>query len=134
MQRVARCQPSCVAGLLQCPRVDGLGIVVNSRRMRSRYAIVGTGARAEMFVRAIAGSHADTSLVAFADVNQVRMDAHNRLLTSLGAAEVATYRPDQFGLMLDKEQVDVVLVTSVDRTHDEYIVAALDAGRDVITE
>jgi predicted dehydrogenase len=112
---------------------------------RTRYAIVGTGGRAEMFVQALARRHPDTAeLVAFADVNQVRMDAHNRLLTQLGAPAVPTYlladdgRPGQvsadFGLMLDKERVDTVLVTSVDRTHDGYLVGALAAGRDAISE
>ena len=52
---------------------------------RVRYAVVGTGARAEMFVRALVLDHADTTeLVAFADVNQARMDAHNRWLGELG--------------------------------------------------
>ncbi|PZF97850.1 Gfo/Idh/MocA family protein [Micromonospora deserti] len=102
---------------------------------RVRYALVGTGARAEMFVRALVLDHADTAeLVAFADVNQARMDAHNRWLTGLGHPAVPTYRAADFAGMLDKERVDVVLVTSVDATHDEYIVAALRAGCDVVTE
>lgn len=102
---------------------------------RTRFAIVGTGARAEMFARAIAVEHASTAeLVALADVNQIRMDTHNRHLVALGAPPAATYPAEEFRAMLDRERVDVVLVTSVDRTHDEYIVAALEAGRDVITE
>ncbi|MEU7618902.1 Gfo/Idh/MocA family oxidoreductase [Micromonospora rifamycinica] len=102
---------------------------------RRRHALVGTGARAEMFVRALVTEHADTArLVAFADVNQTRMDAHNRWLTELGHPAVPTYRADDFAAMLAREQVDVVLVTSVDVTHDEYIVAALRAGCDVVTE
>ncbi|ASW55261.1 Gfo/Idh/MocA family protein [Plantactinospora sp. KBS50] len=102
---------------------------------RRRYAVVGTGARAEMFVRALVVDHADRAeLVAFADVNQARMDAHNRWLTDLGRPAVPTYRAADFAAMLDKERVDTVLVTTVDRTHDEYIVAAVRAGRDVVTE
>ncbi|WFE97896.1 Gfo/Idh/MocA family oxidoreductase [Micromonospora sp. WMMD987] len=102
---------------------------------RRRHALVGTGARAEMFVRALVTEHADTArLVAFADVNQTRMDAHNRWLTELGHPAVPTYRAEDFATMLAEERVDVVLVTSVDVTHDEYIVAALRAGCDVVTE
>ncbi|MBY8873747.1 Gfo/Idh/MocA family oxidoreductase [Micromonospora sp. PLK6-60] len=100
-----------------------------------RYAVVGTGARAEMFVRALVLDHPDTAeLVAFADVNQARMDAHNRWLTELGRPAVPTYRADDFSTMLTEQRVDAVLVTTVDRTHDDYIVAALRAGRDVVTE
>ncbi|GIH17517.1 Gfo/Idh/MocA family protein [Rugosimonospora africana] len=88
-----------------------------------------------MFVKALAVNHAATAeLVALCDVNPVRLNAHNRLLASLGAAPAATYPVESFGAMLDKESVDVVLVTSVDRTHDDYIVGALEAGRDVISE
>jgi predicted dehydrogenase len=102
---------------------------------RTRYAVVGTGARAEMFVRAIVSDHAETAeLVAFADVNQARMDTHNEWLGKLGAGPVPTYAVADFAAMLDRESVDVVLVTTVDRVHDEYIVAALEAGRDVVTE
>ncbi|MEV4725452.1 Gfo/Idh/MocA family protein [Micromonospora humida] len=102
---------------------------------RRRHALVGTGARAEMFVRALVTAHADTAeLVAFADVNQTRMDAHNRWLAELGHPAVPTYPAADFATMLTTERVDVVLVTSVDVTHDEYIVAALRAGCDVVTE
>nr|MDT0663270.1 Gfo/Idh/MocA family oxidoreductase [Micromonospora sp. DSM 115978] len=102
---------------------------------RLRYAVVGAGARAEMFVRALVLDHPSTAeLVALADVNQVRMDAHNDWLEELGFDAVQTYRAADFVTMLAKERVDVVLVTSVDRTHDEYIVAAVEAGCDVITE
>ncbi|WP_320064171.1 Gfo/Idh/MocA family oxidoreductase [Micromonospora sp. RTGN7] len=102
---------------------------------RARHAVVGTGARAEMFVRSLVTDHPDTAeLVAFADVNQARMDAHNRWLVELGHRAVPTYRADEFAAMLGKEHVDTVLVTSVDATHDEYIVAALRAGCDVVSE
>ena len=102
---------------------------------RRRYALVGTGARAEMWIRALAIDHADTArLVALADSNQSRLDAHNRGLVELGVAVVPTYRADAFVEMLKRERVDEVLVTTVDRVHDEYIVAALEAGCDVLTE
>ncbi|MFI6781345.1 hypothetical protein [Micromonospora sp. NPDC050276] len=73
---------------------------------RTRYAVLGTGARAEMFVRALVLDHADTTeLVAFADVNQARMDAHNRWLAELGHRPVPTYPAGDFAAMLDKERV-----------------------------
>jgi len=102
---------------------------------RLRYALVGTGARAEMFVRSLVlDHHATADLVAFADVNQARMDAHNSWLEDLGRDALPTYPAAQFGTLLERELIDVVLVTTVDRVHDEYIVAALHAGCDVITE
>jgi len=103
-----------------------------------RYAIVGTGSRAEMYVRALAvdrtGTAADAELVALADVNPRRVEVYNRLLVSHSRDPVPAYLASDFRAMLDKEQVDVAIVSTVDRTHDEYIVAALEAGRDAITE
>ena len=45
-----------------------------------RLAVVGTGARAEMWVRAIGDHPERVRLVALADTNQTRMDACNRRL------------------------------------------------------
>ena len=57
-----------------------------SQHRRVRYAIVGTGARAEMFVRALVTDHADRcELVALADPNPTRMRVHNDRIVALGA-------------------------------------------------
>jgi predicted dehydrogenase len=102
---------------------------------RRRYAVVGAGARAEMFVRALVSRHADTAeLVAFADTNRTRMKAHNRWLAELGHPAVAEYPAGEFSRMLADERVQTIIVTTVDATHDRYIVAALEAGCAVITE
>ena len=50
---------------------------------RRRYAIVGTGSRAGMFVDAIAGTYRGTAeLVGLCDLSQTRMDWHNRRLAA----------------------------------------------------
>jgi predicted dehydrogenase len=102
---------------------------------RRRYAIVGAGARAEMFARALVTEQADRAeLVAFADVNPVRIEAHNRRLAALGAPSAAAWTTADLADHLAARDVDTLLVTSVDSTHDEYIVKGLEAGCDVITE
>ncbi|SNT30880.1 Oxidoreductase family, C-terminal alpha/beta domain [Asanoa hainanensis] len=102
---------------------------------RRRYALVGAGARAGMFLRALATDHADRAeVVALADVNHTRMAAHVRWLEELGATPPKTYAATDFTTMLAAEKVDEVLVTTVDATHADYIVAALNAGCDVVTE
>ncbi|MGK5682070.1 Gfo/Idh/MocA family protein [Actinoplanes sp. URMC 104] len=98
---------------------------------RRRIALVGTGSRAEMFLRAVTDDHADTTeLVALADVNQARMDVHNGWLPR----PVPTYRAADLARMLAEQRVDELIVTSVDSTHAGHIVTALEAGCDVITE
>ena len=102
---------------------------------RRRYAVVGAGARAETFVRSLVTAHAEQAeLVAFVDVNLKRIGAHNRWLAELGHPAVPAYHADDFARMLDEQRVDTVIVTSMDVTHERYIVGALDADRSVITE
>ncbi|MCR6483962.1 Gfo/Idh/MocA family oxidoreductase [Amycolatopsis sp. OK19-0408] len=97
--------------------------------MVPHYAIVGLGSRAELFARALAGSPR-AELAAFCDQNQTRMRVHNEWL---GTA-VPSYRPADFVVMLEKERIDVVVVCTPDHTHADYVVAALRAGCDVVTE
>ena len=103
---------------------------------RRRYAVVGLGARAELYTRALGGEYADRAeLAAFCDTNRTRMAVHNATLArERGHAPVPTYAASEFAAMLARERIDVVVVCTTDSTHDTYIVAALDAGCDVITE
>jgi predicted dehydrogenase len=103
---------------------------------RKRYLIVGLGARAELFVRAILNDYADRAeLVGLCDVNRTRMEYYNRRLVSAGgAASLPTFTPDQFDRALAEQRADCVIVTSVDRTHHRYTLRAMELGCDVITE
>ncbi|RAV03469.1 Gfo/Idh/MocA family protein [Paenibacillus sp. YN15] len=103
---------------------------------KKRYVQVGIGGRASFFYGAIAQTYRETSeLVAFCDVNQTRMDYANKLLTeTYGHPPVHTYKAEQFDEMIMKEKPDIVIVTSVDRTHHKYIIRAMELGCDVITE
>ncbi|MFD4561186.1 Gfo/Idh/MocA family protein [Streptomyces sp. NPDC058469] len=98
---------------------------------RRRCAVVGLGARAQLFTRALSGPYADrVELVGFCDVNAHRMAVHSQWI----GADVPAYAAEDFDEMLRRERVDLVVVCSVDRTHDHYIVRALEAGCDVVTE
>ena len=102
---------------------------------RKRYAIVGAGSRAGMYVNATTQSYRETAeLVAFCDISQVRMDWHNQQLREAGLDAVATTKPDDFERMLSETKTDTVIVATVDAWHHEYIIRALDAGCDVICE
>ena len=103
---------------------------------RRRYAIVGTGARAGMFVDAIAGPYRQTAeLVGLCDLSQARMDWHNRRLRAgAGLDPRPTYRADRFDQMIADTKPDTVIVTTVDATHHLYITRAMELGCDAITE
>ncbi|MFA7345255.1 MAG: Gfo/Idh/MocA family oxidoreductase [Terrimicrobiaceae bacterium] len=103
---------------------------------KKRYAIVGTGGRSRMFIHAIASTYKDAcELVAFCDVNETRMNFYNREIgEQFQAAPVPTYHAEDFDLMVRATRPDVVIVSSIDCTHHEYIVRAMDLGCDAITE
>lgn len=103
---------------------------------KKRYVLVGTGGRAEFFYGAMVRDFRETSeLVAFCDMNQTRMDYANKLLEeTYGHPRINTYKTDEFDTMIEREKPDIVIVTSVDRTHHTYIIRAMELGCDVITE
>ena len=101
---------------------------------RVRYAIVGTGSRAQMYIDAITGVHRDVAeLVAWGDSNPGRLDYYARSLPE-GVAEPVRFDPSALAQLVRDERIDRVIVTSPDVTHADYVVAALDAGADAIVE
>ena len=103
---------------------------------RKRYAIVGTGSRAGMFIKAITTTYADVAeLVAFCDYSQTRMNWYNQQLATVDGVEpIPTYYPEQFDQMIAEKKPDTVIVTTIDSTHHLYITRAMALGCDVITE
>lgn len=100
----------------------------------TRYGVVGTGARAQMFIRALAGEYADVaSLVAWCEPNPARMDHADRLVAGRVPAP-ARYSPADLERMIAEQRLDAVVVTSPDWTHAEMATRALRAGADVVLE
>ena len=101
-----------------------------------RYALVGTGGRAKMFIDALAGRYRDSNeLVALCDLSQTRMDWYNDLLAEEhDHPSVPTYHADAFDRMVAEAKPDTVIVTSMDSTHHQYIIRAMELGCDAISE
>ncbi len=88
-----------------------------------------------MFRKAITETHADKNeLVALCDVNATRLALSASKVPDPGGNGIATYPAEDFSHMLDEQKPDGVVVTVPDYLHHEYIVAALKAGHDVLTE
>jgi predicted dehydrogenase len=97
------------------------------------YALVGVGSRAQMYLDAIAGAHSDVArLVAWGDANPGRLDWSQQRLPALG--DPHRFDPADLAAAVREHGVDVVIVTTPDATHADYIVTALDAGADVVVE
>jgi predicted dehydrogenase len=94
-----------------------------------KYALVGAGGRAlSMFAQPMARELKDAAeLVGVYDVNAVRA---NQL--SLECGNVPVY--DDFDQMISESKAEAVIVATIDKFHDEYIIRSLDAGCDVISE
>jgi predicted dehydrogenase len=103
---------------------------------KRRFAVVGTGGRAGMFIQAITETYRDScELTALCDLSQTRMDWHNQQIqTHAGLAPVPAYRADQFDAMIADTRPDTVIVATVDATHHLYINRAMELGCDVISE
>jgi hypothetical protein len=101
-----------------------------------RYAFVGTGSRAQMYLAALLGSHSDAGYpVAFCDTNEVRMAYHDRVVADARPdLRVPHYAAGDFDGLLRRERPEVVVVTSPDATHAGYVSAALRHGADVVVE
>ena len=104
--------------------------------MKRRYAIVGTGGRAGMYVDAICGMYPETSeLVGLCDVSPTRMRFHNERLAHKYKLDYRpTYPVEAFDDMIAEQRPDTVIVTTVDGYHHTYIVRAMELGCDAITE
>ena len=103
---------------------------------KKRYVQVGTGGRARMFYEAISTTFKDRAeIAAFCDLSPTRMNYANKILTEqCGVAPAKTYYYTDFEKMLDENKPDAVIVTSVDRTHHDYIIRSMEKGYDVISE
>lgn len=98
--------------------------------MNKRYALVGTGGRGfGMFAKPLVQDFGDVvELAALCDRNPKRMAVVNGRL----GVDIAAFT--DFGKMLDVVRPETVIVCTMDGTHHAYILRALEAGCDVITE
>ena len=103
---------------------------------RARIALIGTGGRSEMYIRAIYGKHSDTAeLVGLSDVNPGRVKYYRKLIQELGGTRpVTSFEPGQLTAFIRDNAIDRVVVTTPDYTHADYIVEGLEAGADVVVE
>ena len=106
-----------------------------SNATRRRYAIVGLGSRHELYQDAIETSHrAWAQLVGVCDVNAGRVELARQRSATNGAAVPPGSLATDFSRLLAETKPEVVVVATVDASHHDYIVRAMDAGCDVITE
>lgn len=106
-----------------------------SSKAKKRYVLVGTGGRSFMFSKSLLGTYAQNAeLLALCDLNAKRMAYNASKLEEEFGVKIKQYAAADFEKMVAEQKPDVVIVTTMDRTHHDYIIRALDLGCDVITE
>jgi predicted dehydrogenase len=112
----------------------GLASVGAAAAPPRRYVIVGLGSRSRMYLKAITQTFLERSeLVGLCDTNPGRLELAAQLVSAAGVAPKRELA-EGFDRLIRETRPDAVIVTTPDATHDEYIVRALDAGCDAITE
>lgn len=95
-----------------------------------RYVLVGCGNRGvESYAVSMVKNFKDCAqLCGVYDINYKRAE----LVSKMAGEDIPVFY--DFQEMLEKVEPDVVIVTTVDCYHDEYVIAAMNAGCDVIVE
>jgi predicted dehydrogenase len=96
---------------------------------RVRMAIIGTGNRGGRVFDSLA-RHADCQFLAAAEVNKVRLDQWmNPARQTFKLDVVGDYRR-----ILDRKDIDAVLIATPDHWHSQQTIDAISAGKDVYVE
>lgn len=106
----------------------------DSSSSRTRYALIGVGSRAQMYLDALSGPHAEVAeLVAWADTNPGRLD-FSQGWGGRELGEPVRFDPQDLASAISAHRLHRVIITSPDHTHADYIVTALESGADVVVE
>ena len=112
-------------------------VSATDRVARRRYGVIGTGARSQMYIKALTGDHADVGeLVAWCEPNPGRMDYADSVVAGRrpGAPLPTRFGPLEVERMVAEKHLDVVVITTPDWTHADIAARAMRAGADVVLE
>jgi len=124
---------TAAAGLLVA--APGLAQVATAGSRRKRYALVGVGGRSAMYREAVLKTYAEhAQMVGFCDINLGRLKLAQQLAREAANVEVPIYEARDFDRMIRETKPDIVIVTTKDATHSQYIIRAMELGCDVMTE
>lgn len=107
----------------------------SSLKTKKKYVVVGTGHRSELWQGAIYKEYKDTcEVVGLCDTNKGRGQRYQEMARKTTGITPPFYDAKDFDRMIEETKPDIVIVTTIDSTHDYYICRAMQLGCDVITE
>jgi predicted dehydrogenase len=103
---------------------------LSEKRTKTRVAVIGTGSRGtRMWGKTVLTNYGDlVEYVGLCDTNPGRLEASKKFM----GATCKTY--SDFELMMKETKPDILIVTTVDALHDQFIIRGLELGCDVLTE
>lgn len=118
---------TALSGALLLNPLSGLSLPVMAKK---RIALVGTGIRAlGMWSKDVLTDYGDkVEFVGLCDINPGRLEYFKKAT----GFTCATYT--DFEKMMRETKPDMLIVTTVDSTHDQFIIRGMELGADVITE
>jgi len=115
--------------------VNSFASAFNQENSMRRYVIVGVGGRPRMYQDAIQKDYNQyCELVGFCDVNPGRLELAQKRAKNNSSVVPPTYDAKDFDIMIQETKPDVVIVTTVDGFHHQYIIRGMELGCDVISE
>jgi len=105
-------------------------VMAQAVALKKKVAIVGTGVRGiGMWGNPVMKEFSDlVEFVGICDINEGRVKTAQKYLTQ----KVDTYT--NFYQMMHEKKPDILVVTTMDSTHDEYIIKGMEMGADIVTE
>ena len=100
---------------------------------RIRMALIGSGSRGRGVASVFARHHADVQYAAACDAYRVRVEQGVKQLSELqDGAKVEAY--EDYRRVLDRRDIDAVLIATPDHWHCQMLIDAMAAGKDVYVE
>lgn len=99
---------------------------------KMKTVLVGTGSRGiNSWGKELVGPYSDyVQMVGLCDANEKRVEVAKNMI----GIDAKTYHSDDFDLMIKEQKPDVVIVTTTDCYHVDYICRAMELGCDVVSE
>lgn len=100
---------------------------------RVRMALIGSGNRGRAVATAFLRNHADVQYVAACDAYATRLDQGLQRLTEL-QKDAKVERYEDYRRILDRNDIDAVLIATPDHWHCQMLIDAMSAGKDAFVE
>lgn len=119
-----------IAAVSLAPSISIAGM--NKVKKKLRVVLVGTGSRgSSSWGTQLVGPYSEyVEMVGLCDINHKRVEVAKELI----GIKAKTYHSSDFDRMIDEQKPDMVIVTTTDSYHVDYIVRAMELGCDVVSE